>query len=175
MGFQITFQSRVPGEGSSEVEVTSSSPCIISLPSVRKARRAGDALRKLGRYPFKSPSTKAGDQLLLLLMITLLTCFPSIAQDHMCIINQIQCHFRAPCYRQSSYHVLHISCTFQPKSGQENLFKSLTDAELDMYLDLRMFMQRCPYVIPASASLSRTYRLFRYIVFALDILRCIPV
>ena len=37
----------------------------------------------------------------------------------------------------------------------------LADAELDMLLDLRPFMQRNPFVVQADASLSRAYRLFR--------------
>ena len=47
------------------------------------------------------------------------------------------------------------------QAGQERLFKSLTASELNLYLDLRPYMQRVPYIIPATASLSRTYRLFR--------------
>ena len=39
--------------------------------------------------------------------------------------------------------------------------RDLTDAERQMYIDLRPFMQRTPFMVHANASLSRAYRLFR--------------
>ncbi|KXZ49316.1 hypothetical protein GPECTOR_22g910 [Gonium pectorale] len=45
--------------------------------------------------------------------------------------------------------------------GEEAVFARLGPADLDSFLDLRNFMQRVPYVVPATASLARTYRLFR--------------
>ena len=45
--------------------------------------------------------------------------------------------------------------------GQERLFSSLQEGCLDLILNLTPYMQRVPYIIPANASLSRTYRLFR--------------
>jgi len=41
------------------------------------------------------------------------------------------------------------------------LFRDLTDEERHMYIDLRPFMQRTPFLVHANASLSRAYRLFR--------------
>ncbi|GFH22439.1 chloride channel protein [Haematococcus lacustris] len=45
--------------------------------------------------------------------------------------------------------------------GQEALFSTLTEPELDSFLNLRNFMQRVPYTVPANASLGRAYRLCR--------------
>ena len=41
------------------------------------------------------------------------------------------------------------------------MHRDLTDDERHMYIDLRPFMQRTPFLVHANASLSRTYRLFR--------------
>jgi hypothetical protein len=49
----------------------------------------------------------------------------------------------------------------RPKEDDERVMCGLADAELDMLLDLRPFMQRNPFVVQADASLSRAYRLFR--------------
>ena len=49
------------------------------------------------------------------------------------------------------------------REGQERLFSGLTESDLGMFLSLTHFMQRVPYVIPANASLSRTFRLFRLV------------
>ncbi|KAL3138646.1 hypothetical protein ABBQ32_006406 [Trebouxia sp. C0010 RCD-2024] len=47
------------------------------------------------------------------------------------------------------------------KEEQESILRGLTDDERHMYIDLRPFMQRTPFLVHANASLSRTYRLFR--------------
>ena len=39
--------------------------------------------------------------------------------------------------------------------------QGLTNAELAMWLDLRPYMQRTPFVVQGNASLARAYRLFR--------------
>lgn len=44
---------------------------------------------------------------------------------------------------------------------QEGLLQGLTNAELAMWLDLRPYMQRTPFVVQGNASLARAYRLFR--------------
>lgn len=46
-------------------------------------------------------------------------------------------------------------------TGEEAIFSSLTEAELSCFLNLRHYMQRVPLAIPATASLSRAYVLFR--------------
>lgn len=47
------------------------------------------------------------------------------------------------------------------KGDQDAIFAHLSQEELEMWLDLRPFMQRHPFVVQADASLSRAYRLFR--------------
>ncbi|GLC73545.1 hypothetical protein PLESTF_001389800 [Pleodorina starrii] len=47
------------------------------------------------------------------------------------------------------------------REGEELLFGRLGPGELARFLDLRHYMQRVPYIVPATASLARTYRLFR--------------
>ncbi|DBA70944.1 TPA: hypothetical protein ACH3X2_011387 [Trebouxia sp. C0005] len=47
------------------------------------------------------------------------------------------------------------------KEEQESILRDLTDEERQMYIDLRPFMQRTPFLVHANASLSRAYRLFR--------------
>lgn len=47
------------------------------------------------------------------------------------------------------------------KGDQDAIFAQLSQEELEMWLDLRPFMQRHPFVVQADASLSRAYRLFR--------------
>ena len=44
---------------------------------------------------------------------------------------------------------------------QEGILQGLTNAELGMWLDLRPYMQRTPFVVQGNASLARAYRLFR--------------
>ena len=44
---------------------------------------------------------------------------------------------------------------------QEAILQGLTNAELAMWLDLRPYMQRTPFVVQGNASLARAYRLFR--------------
>lgn len=55
---------------------------------------------------------------------------------------------------------LSISCA-PHQAGQEKLFGSLSESDMDLYLNLTHYMQRVPYIVPASISLSRAYRLFR--------------
>ena len=44
---------------------------------------------------------------------------------------------------------------------EELILSSLEEAELEMVMDLRPFMQRTPFIIHSNASLARAYRLFR--------------
>ncbi|KAK9864292.1 hypothetical protein WJX84_001598 [Apatococcus fuscideae] len=44
---------------------------------------------------------------------------------------------------------------------QDQIFKDMTEEEMDMHMDLRPYMQRVPFLVHANASLSRAYRLFR--------------
>jgi hypothetical protein len=53
-------------------------------------------------------------------------------------------------------------CLSFSQAGQEHLLNSLGEQELNMYINFSHYMQRVPYIIPASSSLSRTYRLFRW-------------
>ncbi|GLI61973.1 hypothetical protein VaNZ11_004539 [Volvox africanus] len=47
------------------------------------------------------------------------------------------------------------------RDAEEALFVRLEPQDMATYLDLRHYMQRVPYIVPATASLARTYRLFR--------------
>ncbi|GIL75405.1 hypothetical protein Vretifemale_5203 [Volvox reticuliferus] len=47
------------------------------------------------------------------------------------------------------------------REAEEALFVRLEPQDMATYLDLRHYMQRVPYIVPATASLARTYRLFR--------------
>lgn len=44
---------------------------------------------------------------------------------------------------------------------EDSILSSLDEAELEMVMDLRPFMQRTPFIIHGNASLARAYRLFR--------------
>jgi hypothetical protein len=48
------------------------------------------------------------------------------------------------------------------REGMEAVLSSLTEAELDSWINLRHYMQRVPFTIPATASVGRAYHLFRY-------------
>ncbi|KAG2500647.1 hypothetical protein HYH03_001414 [Edaphochlamys debaryana] len=47
------------------------------------------------------------------------------------------------------------------RAGEEKLFARLSEAERGAWIDLSHYMQRVPYIVPATASLARTYKLFR--------------
>ncbi|KAK9790124.1 hypothetical protein WJX73_008199 [Symbiochloris irregularis] len=47
------------------------------------------------------------------------------------------------------------------REDQDLELRTLTEAELDLLVDVRPFMQRNPFIVHADASLSRAYRLFR--------------
>eukprot|EP00798_Chlamydomonas_sp_ICE-L_P019935 gene19935-26641_t len=47
------------------------------------------------------------------------------------------------------------------KEGQEQLFKSLSEVELDSYVNLEHLAQRVPLTLPAHASVARAYHLFK--------------
>jgi chloride channel 7 len=44
----------------------------------------------------------------------------------------------------------------------ESVLASLSEQELDSWINLRHYMQRVPFTIPATASVGRAYHLFRY-------------
>ena len=50
------------------------------------------------------------------------------------------------------------------RAGQEKVFRSLSSEDSELYINLSHFMQRNPYIIPANASLARTYRMFRRVM-----------
>ncbi len=76
-------------------------------------------------------------------------------------------------YIQTPKHVLSMPCIptiyihtpsptqIRVKGDQDAIFAHLSQEEMEMWLDLRPFMQRHPFVVQADASLSRAYRLFR--------------
>lgn len=47
------------------------------------------------------------------------------------------------------------------KIEQDKIIRDLSSIEKEMFLDLRPFMQRSPYLVQSDASLTRAYRLFR--------------
>ena len=47
------------------------------------------------------------------------------------------------------------------KAEQDAIIRNLVGPEKEMFLDLRPFMQRNPFIVQSDASLSRAYRLFR--------------
>lgn len=47
------------------------------------------------------------------------------------------------------------------KAEQDGIIRGLSGPEKEMFLDLRPYMQRSPFVVQSDASLTRAYRLFR--------------
>ena len=70
-----------------------------------------------------------------------------------------------PGSQREKYDLLEKLCNIpdkvRPYKDQDGVLDTVPSGLQPMYMDLRPFMQRHPYVVPADASMARVYRLFR--------------